>query len=89
MHYLLLHEASVDPIQTGSKGTPLRAAAEGGHTEVIERLLLEGADVNADKALHEAARNGHIDIVRRLLEGGALVDAEKKNATLCNTLDQP
>tara|TARA_R110002049_G_scaffold157266_1_gene322292 strand:- start:390 stop:1082 length:693 start_codon:yes stop_codon:yes gene_type:complete len=53
--------------------TPLLYAAFQGHLDLVEDLLLRGADVNAlapneANALMLACRNGHIDVVRRLLE---------------------
>lgn len=53
--------------------TPLHYAAFEGRLELLEKLLVAGADVNAvapnkSSALMLAARNGHIDVVRRLLK---------------------
>jgi ankyrin repeat protein len=56
--------------------TPLMAAAEGGHAEIIEALLAAGADVNAEdsfkrRAIMFAIRWKHEGIARRLLESGS------------------
>lgn len=56
--------------------TELVAAAEGGHLEVVERLL---ANINADPrcsggriALEVATGGGHLEVVERLLKGGPM-----------------
>jgi ankyrin repeat protein len=60
----------------------LQAAAEGGHLDVVERLLASKADVNAAAAkdlgctaLQAAAGGGHLDVVERLLAAKADVNA--------------
>lgn len=57
-------------------GTPLSAAAAGGHTAILLMLLETGADPNVQQAqgftpLHSAAQNGDLEAVRALLEAGA------------------
>ena len=53
--------------------TALQAAAEGGHLEVVDRLLAAKAEVNAAAgyggrtALQAAAGGGHLEVVDRLL----------------------
>jgi ankyrin repeat protein len=54
--------------------TALQAAAERGHLVVVERLILEKADVNAvpssysgRTALQAAAGGGHLAVVERLI----------------------
>ncbi|OCK73532.1 hypothetical protein K432DRAFT_232652, partial [Lepidopterella palustris CBS 459.81] len=56
----------------------LQAAAEGGHLAVVERLLLEKAEVNAAAgehngrtALQAAAGGGHLAVFKRLQQAGA------------------
>jgi DNA-binding transcriptional regulator GbsR (MarR family) len=58
-----------------------QAASEGGHFQVVERLLEAGADVNAAAArsggrtaLQAASGRGHIQVIERLLEAGANVN---------------
>ena len=61
------------PAASYSGRTALQAAAEGGHLDVVERLLVAKADVNAPAAddsgrtaLQAAAGGGHLDIVKVL-----------------------
>ncbi|RBA12849.1 hypothetical protein FPRO05_14071 [Fusarium proliferatum] len=60
----------------------LQVASEGGHIQIVERLLEAGAHVNAAvagyggrTALQAASAGGHIQVVERLLEAGAHVNA--------------
>ncbi|KAJ5484352.1 hypothetical protein N7453_012306 [Penicillium expansum] len=61
--------------------TSLQAAAEGGHLEVMERLLAAKANVNTPDgdtgktALQAAAEGGHLDVIERLLAARAYVNA--------------
>lgn len=54
--------------------TPLLVAARDGHTEIVEALLVAGADVNAVEPtfgavpLHKAVYNGRADITQMLVE---------------------
>jgi ABC-type phosphate/phosphonate transport system substrate-binding protein len=57
-------------------------AANGGHLEVVQRLLDAKADVNAttngvfaQTALQAAAEGGHLEVVQRLLDAKADVNA--------------
>ncbi len=50
--------------------TALMAAAERGHTEIVNLLLGTGAEVDYT-ALKQAAPGGHFEIVRTLLDAGA------------------
>lgn len=54
----------------------IHSAAAGGSTEIVERVLLAGADANARQhggytALHAAAHAGRLDMVQVLLSSGA------------------
>jgi hypothetical protein len=65
----------------------LMTASVHGHTDTVEKLLRDGADVNGkDKrfgrtALMSAMYRGHTHIVKLLLENGADVNAEDKDGT--------
>lgn len=59
----------------------LHTAAGAGHTDVVELLITNGADVNAvtpdgRTPLHQAAQNGHTSAVELLLVHGAEVNAK-------------
>lgn len=58
--------------------TALEVAAEKGHVQILEELILHGADINARPAsrwdrtaLQAAVRGRHLEIVRFLIEKGA------------------
>ncbi len=60
-----------------SYANPLITAASEGDLETVQKLLRDGADVNAKEenggmnALHAAVENGNLEIVRELLQAGA------------------
>lgn len=59
--------------------TPLHTAAYLGHLAIAERLLEEGAPVDAENLtgstpMHLAAEGGHLAVIERLLEAGAQAD---------------
>ncbi|KAF2186078.1 hypothetical protein K469DRAFT_574043, partial [Zopfia rhizophila CBS 207.26] len=62
----------------GYYGTALKAASDGGHEKVVEMLLSNGADVNAQggsyegTALQAASTRGHEKVVELLLSNGAV-----------------
>lgn len=63
---------------------PIVWAAAGGHTDLVDRLLSNGADVNAADewgctALHQAAEFGRLPTVELLLKRGAIVHKKLKN----------
>ena len=65
--------------------TPLHGAAEGGHEEIVELLIVAGADLHARTVpmlggggwtpLHSAARQGHREIVELLITNGTDVNS--------------
>lgn len=74
------------PASTGEHGrTSLQAAAEVGNVDLVQHLLLAGAQVNTPAAqdngvtaLQAAAIKGYLRIAQILLERGADVDAPPK-----------
>ncbi|CAM6087993.1 unnamed protein product [Calypogeia fissa] len=67
--------------------TPLHVAARMGDLEEVQRLLNEGADVNAPSwgpkapgttPLHLASTGGHLHVMNELLERGANIEARTK-----------
>ena len=66
----------------GYYGTPLHAAAFGGHIEVSQSLFTHGADINFRcpddyTPLHVASDNGHSEIVNWLLNHGTDVNVKQ------------
>jgi len=63
--------------------TPLEAATAGGHKEIVDLLIANGANVNAKydfrTPLHEAALAGHKETVELLIAKGANVNVKMKN----------
>ena len=63
-----------------AKETPIHIAAENGYGEIVEGLLIKGADPNSIASnhlktpLHVAVSEGHLDVVKRLLLSGAMTD---------------
>ena len=74
--YLLNHGMEVNPNYTGA-GTPLSAAAVGGHEPMIRLLISKGADVNGKEGtlnetpLMGAAQMPRLGPVKLLIENGA------------------
>jgi hypothetical protein len=79
-----------DPNLVNRKGpygtTPLHAAVEAGHKEIVEFLISRGADVNAKQSgpvglapLHIAAFKDYRDLAELLLAAGALVNIRENS----------
>ncbi|XP_062571194.1 ankyrin repeat domain-containing protein 17-like [Saccostrea cucullata] len=60
--------------------TPLLAACEDGHMNIVQELLEVGADVNLqgtrETPLEAACKHGHVKVVKQLLETGADVNIQ-------------
>ena len=72
----------VDWREDGWLKTALHRAAISGHADVVELLLVKGADTNARDsfgsiALHYAAEKGHKQIAELLIDRGADVNARR------------
>ena len=72
--------------------TPLHYAADEGHTEVVELLIANGADVNAKDEngrtpLHLATYWGEKEIVELLIAAGADVNAKDMSNWIWTPLD--
>ncbi|KAK4082901.1 uncharacterized protein Triagg1_1791 [Trichoderma aggressivum f. europaeum] len=66
------------------RDTPLHIAAREGKADVVQKLLMQGADVDAkDKyggtALFDAAHGGKADVAKLLLNEGADIEAKKND----------
>ena len=65
----------------GRLGTPLHAAARGGHIEIAQFLFAHGANINSytthnSTPLHIASTMGHLTFVKWLLNQGADVNSQ-------------
>jgi hypothetical protein len=72
VEFLLSKGARVDQTTTAGRATALHRAAFTGHPEVLEKLVLAGADASLrdaddETALHKAASRGHHACVALLL----------------------
>ncbi|CAL4091172.1 unnamed protein product, partial [Meganyctiphanes norvegica] len=77
-----LLEANVNTELRGDfQWAPLTTAVLAGHTQVVEKLLIHGADVHTrgnkhgGLPIHRAACNGHLNIVKMLHAHGSPLDA--------------
>ncbi|KAI1383412.1 ankyrin repeat-containing domain protein [Hypoxylon trugodes] len=63
-------------------GTPLEAAATGGHEEIV-RMLLDKANLDGGEytALQVAAEEGHENIIRMLIREGADVNKRRRGGS--------
>lgn len=70
-------------VRTGKDESPLMLASLKGLTDLCQKLIDKGADVNKPgwAPLHYAATNGHLEVMRLLLEHHAYIDAGSPNAS--------
>ncbi|KAK0647017.1 ankyrin repeat-containing domain protein, partial [Cercophora newfieldiana] len=84
----LLLEKDADVNLPGqNKTSPIRAALQGGHSEVAELLIRDGrfyVSSNDWTPLNSAAGQGFLKVVRLLLQKGA--DLNKRDANECTAL---
>lgn len=80
---LLSNPATQIDIRTAQDETPLMLAALKGYTEICQKLIARGADVNKPgwSPLHYAATGGHILVIRMLLDQYAYIDAASPNGS--------
>ncbi len=81
---VLIDWPKTDPNILNAKGeSPLMLAALKGHTDLAEKLIKKGADVNKTgwTPLHYAATSGQLAIISLLLENSAYIDAESPNGS--------
>ena len=69
--------------RTSQDESPLMLAALKGLTELSQKLIARGADVNKPgwTPLHYAATNGHLAVMSLLLDENAYIDAASPNGT--------
>jgi ankyrin repeat protein len=83
------------PASNGERGrTALQAAVEVGNVDMVRRLILDNADVNAPAApdqgvtaLQAAAIQGYLNIAKILLEHGAVIDAAASPKNGCKAIN--
>lgn len=78
---LLDESAEVINVEGGVFGNALQAAVQGGHTQVVHRLIRGGANVNLEggyfgNSLQAAASQGNEQIVQLLLDQEAQIKAD-------------
>jgi ankyrin repeat protein len=69
----------------GDRGTPLHAAADKGHVDIVFLLLDRGVDVESQDsqgrtALYIASESGRTEVVRSLIDRGANLNAEARTS---------
>ena len=75
--------------------TPIYAAADKGHVEIVRELVNRGAgmDISNDDVrttIYAAAKGGHVEVVRELLNCGARVDSTAQLISVAHlSMQQP
>jgi ankyrin repeat protein len=80
----LISKRPQDVSFNGKHGTPLHAAARGGHVDVAQLLIGHGVDVDARDSeeqtpLHLTAEYGFLDVARMLVEKDAKINARDRS----------
>lgn len=87
--------ADIDCIRSRDKLSPLFLAASEGYSDIVNLLIQNGANPNANNgvntALMIACRRGHIDVVKTLIDGGANVSEKNQDgeSALDNATEYP
>jgi ankyrin repeat protein len=73
---LIKYGADIDPVEEEYRSTPLGMAARWGHVEMVDYLLVKGADINKAGAswatpLAWAKKKRHAEIEKILIDAGA------------------
>ena len=78
VEYLLSDEVNENPNLTRDNNfTPLHAASMNGFTQIVELLILKGANVNIQTEpqkyapIHSASFGGHLETIKVLVKNGA------------------
>ncbi|KAJ5758931.1 hypothetical protein N7520_006087 [Penicillium odoratum] len=79
------HGADINVSTQSHQWTPLNAASDLGHVDVVKFLIGNGADmtIRTDHGwtpLHSAADSGHLEVVRILYENGADIETLNENS---------
>ncbi len=86
--YLVKAGAMVNsPSRNGLNVTPLQSAAAGGHLEIVQMLLKNGANPNVRETggftpLHAASENGDVEMIHALILAGADLHAKSADGRL-------
>ncbi|MEW6028810.1 MAG: ankyrin repeat domain-containing protein [Chloroflexota bacterium] len=86
--YLIKAGAMVNsPSRNGLNVTPLQSAAAGGHLEIVQLLLKNGANPNVRETggftpLHAASENGDVEMIHALILAGADLHAKSADGRL-------
>jgi hypothetical protein len=83
VNVLLNHPKIRVEVRNAADESPLMLTALKGETELCQRMIRKGADVNKPgwAPLHYAATSGHLAVMRLLLDEHAYIDAASPNNT--------